>query len=263
MRLEKKITIIVAIALVLIGSVMACVAARAVGNNFSKLVNTVEYEEKTFEFTQDFDDIKIEMLAHDLQILPSSDNSTHFICHEFEQDKYTVEIRGCELVISEKETYKWTNHIMVNYPSTREILYLPKDTYRDFDCTTGSGDIDINDKFTFDDVRIGVGSGDVDLGNLKVKQKLFVKTGSGRIELTSCDGTSMELKSGSGDIRFTSCDGLNIDISTGSGDVTGSFRTAKSFDVHSGSGDVRVPTDGNGGNCRIRCGSGDITVEIR
>ena len=72
----------------------------------------------------------------------------------------------------------------------------------------------------------------------------------------------MDLKSGSGDIDFNSCDGINIVISTGSGDVTGSFRTAKTFDANSGSGDVRVPQDGNGGNCKIRCGSGDITIEI-
>ncbi len=263
MRPEKKITIIVAAVLVGLGLGMVCTASLAMRNDFSKLINTVEYEEKTFDITEDFEDIKIEMLSHDLQVLPSTDDKTHFICHEYDNDRYTVEVRGTELLISEKENFKWTDHIMVNYPSTREILYLPGDKYRDFECSLGSGDIDIQDKFTFDDLMIGVGSGDVELGNIMVRQKMAVKSGSGRIELTSCNGASMELKSGSGDILFTSCDGMNIEISTGSGDVTGSFRSAKSFDAHSGSGDVRVPSDGNGGNCRIRCGSGDIFVEIK
>ena len=47
MRLEKKITIIVAIILVIVGSSMASIAAKAVGNDYSKLVQTEEYEEKT------------------------------------------------------------------------------------------------------------------------------------------------------------------------------------------------------------------------
>ncbi|RKM59292.1 hypothetical protein D6855_10330 [Butyrivibrio sp. CB08] len=262
MRLEKKITILVAIVLVIVGGLMASFAVKAMGNDFSQLIYTEEYEKKTFDITEDFEDIKVELLSGDLQVLPSTDNKAHFIGFENEKDKFTVDVRGTELVISEKENFKWTDHIMVNYQPRKQVLYLPKAEYRDFVISTGSGDIDIHDRFTFAELEIGVGSGDVDLDNILSKERLKVKTGSGQIDLTKCDAASMELKSGSGDIRFTSCEGMNIEISTGSGDVSGSFRTAKSFDAHSGSGDVRVPSDGNGGNCKIRCGSGDIDVHI-
>ena len=262
MRLEKKITIFVAIGLVILGSFMASFAVTAAGGDFSKIVKTEEYEEKVFDITEDFEDIKVELLSHDLMVLPSEDGDTHFICHEFKNNKYTVDVRGTELVITEKESFDWKDHIMVNYPHTDEILYLPKDSYRDFEATFGSGDMNIQDKFSFAELKGNVGSGDVELNNIFAKEKLTVKTGSGKINLSSCDAASMDLKSGSGDIDFNSCDGINIVISTGSGDVTGSFRTAKTFDANSGSGDVRVPQDGNGGNCKIRCGSGDISIDI-
>ena len=262
MRLEKKITIFVAIGLVIIGSFMASFAVAAAGGDFSKIMKTEEYEEKVFDITEDFEDIKVDLLSHDIKVLPSQDGDTHFICHEFKNNKYTVDVRGTELVITEKESFDWKDHIMVNYPHTDEILYLPKDSYRDFEAELGSGDIDIQDKFSFAEVNINIGSGDVTLGNIFAIEKLHLKTGSGSIDLTSCDAASMDIKSGSGDISFTSCEAMSIVITTGSGDVEGSFRTAKSFDVHSGSGDVRVPQDGNGGNCKVRCGSGDIEITI-
>lgn len=40
----------------------------------------------------------------------------------------------------------------------------------------------------------------------------------------------------------------------------GAFR--KPFDAKAGSGDMNVPGDGNGGNCVIRTGSGDIDIVI-
>ena len=46
MRLEKKITIFVAIGLVVVGSFMASFAVTAAGGDFSKIVKTEEYEEK-------------------------------------------------------------------------------------------------------------------------------------------------------------------------------------------------------------------------
>ncbi len=320
MRLEKKITIIVAVCLVILGVCMMSVSILAAGKDFKNLMTTVEYTERTIDIAEGFDDISIEILGQDLEVYKSGDGQAHFICQETENDKYKAEVNGSTLVITEKNEEKWHLNIMELSPDVHNELYLPDRAYEDFTCSLFSGDISMKEDFRFRDVevKIGsgeaflenftaaelsatsgsgsvqlkeltvdgaevkVGSGDVNIDSLAISKKLELETnsgdieinstvsrgsfsastGSGSIDLTDCQSVSMDVKTFSGDINLKSCDAMNLNFKTGSGDVTGTLKTAKSFDADTGSGEVRVPTDGNGGNCVIRTGSGDIEIEV-
>ena len=180
-------------------------------------------------------------------------------------------------------------------------LYLPKDEYNNLVVSLGSGDLSIKEDFSFRDLEATVGSGDIQLSKIK-PEEVKVKTGSGKIAIYNSKAKSVQLKSGSGDISaedltcertfaaevssgdvslsdvtasqsfdvhtgsgditLKSCDSMSMNFKTGSGSVTGSVKSAKSFDAKSSSGDVIVPASGNGGNCVIRTGSGDIDITV-
>jgi DUF4097 and DUF4098 domain-containing protein YvlB len=320
MRLEKKITIIVAVCLVILGVCMMSVSILAAGKDFMNLISTVEYTERTIDIAEDFDEIKLELLSRDLEIYKSVDGQAHFICQESEDEKYTAEVKGNTLVITQKENAKMHISFVVVTPDVHNELYLPNKAYENFTCSLGSGDISMKEDFRFNDVEVKVGSGeaflenftaaelgvtsgsgsiglknlsadgvelkvgsgDVNIDGLAISKKLeaethsgdieinniisrgsfSVSTGSGSIDLTDCQSVSMDAKTASGDINLKSCDAMSLNFKTGSGDVTGTLKTAKSFDADTGSGDIKVPADGNGGNCVIRTGSGDIEIEV-
>ncbi|MCR5671727.1 MAG: DUF4097 domain-containing protein [Butyrivibrio sp.] len=303
MRLEKKITIFVAIALVVIGIGMMSLSLFAAGGNIMNLIKTVEYAEKTIDITdQNFTSIDIQIGAHDIQILKSDDKNTHFECHEASDDKYKIHVQGNTLVIENKASWNLKQNLLVSRPHVMEVLYLPGDTYQDFTCKVGSGDVYLQPEFTFDNVEVSVGSGEATLENFRAKD-IKVHSGSGDIYLKDMVSAGVDIHIGSGDItvnnldcesefqaesmsgkikltdvvsdnRFYSstgsgdiyldgCDGHSMEFKTGSGDVQGTLLTAKKFDAKSGSGDIRIPQDGGEGRCNIKTGSGDIDISIK
>ena len=301
MRTEKKIAIIIAVVMVLAGSSMAGFAVRSVGGNFRKMFHTQNYQEQTKEITEAFDDIEIDIMDQDLHFKRSADKRAYVTYSESEKIKYNVSVSGRTLKIEEKSDNSFLNINFGDIEAHPVELYLPEDQYNDLTVDVGSGDIYLQESFKLRDVDMKVGSGDVYLSDA-MAEVVDLKTGSGQIWLTgsqcvsatihsgSGDLTAQELickksfsadtgsgklfltdvtatesfnaKASSGDIFLTSCDGMKMELRTGSGDITGSIKTAKTFDAHAGSGDVRVPSDGNGGSCQIKTGSGDIEITV-
>ena len=303
MRTEKKVAIIVAVMMVILGSVMAASAFRTAEAEMKTSYKDEDYQEKKIEIAESFDDIEIKLLDRDLEILRSSDNKAYFECREGKRAKFEAYVSGGTLKVEEELESKVFNidGLFVDGINFDTKLYLPKDSYNNLTVSLGSGDINSKENFSFRDIDVVVGSGDVYLSNLaseEVKGKtgsgqvwfydskakrVQIKSGSGDIavenlacertfeaEVSSGDVTltevtasqSFDVSTGSGDITLRSCDSMNINMKSGSGKIRGSVKTAKSFDAKSGSGDVNVPESGNGGNCVIRTGSGDIDITV-
>lgn len=301
MRTEKKIAIIVAVVMVMIGLSMAAATVRSVGGNFGAMFKTQNYKEQTKEITEAFDDIDLDIMDQDIYIKRATDKRAYVIYSESEEIRYNVSVSGKTLKIEEKSENKFLNIKIGDMEAHSVQLYLPETQYNNLTVALGSGIIYLQDNFKLRDVDMKVGSGDVYFSdaiaeevNLKTgsgqiwftgsqcasatmhsgsgdltaqdlicKKSFSVDTGSGKIFLTDVTATeSFYAKASSGDIFLDSCDGMKMELRTGSGDVTGSIKTAKTFDAHAGSGDVRVPSDGNGGSCQIKTGSGDIEITV-
>ena len=301
MRTEKKIAIIIASSMMIVGLSIAGTAIKSVGGDFRSMFKKQEYQEQTKEITEAFDDIEIDVLDQDLYIKKSTDKRAYFICSESKDIKYDIAVSGKTLPIKEKSENKILHFSFGDMDSHPAQLFLPQDQYNNLKAHVGSGDMYLEENFTFRDVTLNVGSGDINLDKLDAEE-VNLKTGSGQICFTGSQTVSTNLHSGSGDLKaqdivckkgfsadtgsgelvltnvtstesfyakassgdisLNSCDSMKMEFHTGSGDITGSIKTAKTFDAHSGSGDVRVPVDGNGGNCLIKTGSGDIEITV-
>jgi DUF4097 and DUF4098 domain-containing protein YvlB len=283
MRTEKKIAIIIAVILVVFGVGMATVSMVSVAGDFKKVIkNNANYVEKTYDVTEDFDFIDFSISSDDIRFEKSSDNNTHFTCKEAEDIKYVVKVDGKTLKIKQEENNRLYLNFGINNEDTTAVLYLPKDSYEKLSGKTGSGDINLNESFSFSEISLEVGSGDISLSDVKCKFILYAKTssgdietknvtsegsfsattGSGNVKLENSNGANVAIKTGPGNVKLKAFDGTSIGITTGSGDVEGTLRSAKQFDAKASSGDVNVTGYGDGGTCTVRTGSGDITLSV-
>ncbi len=264
MRTEKKIAIIVASVMLALGLIMAAASFRGFISEIKSSADNSEFTEQTKEISDSFEDIDLHIMDQDISILKSDNGKAYLVCYESEKVKYDVSVSGKTLKIEEKARRSFfdVDDLWSFGKSYHSKLYLPEDKYNNINARVGSGDLLIED-FEADSMQLKTGSGDIAAENLKCRRELSAEVGSGKIFLTEVNvSASLKAHTGSGDIILKSVDGMNIDLSTGSGDITGSVRTAKSFDAHAGSGDVDVPADGNGGNCVIKTGSGDISITV-
>jgi DUF4097 and DUF4098 domain-containing protein YvlB len=282
MRTEKKVAIIVATALMLVGISMISVSVSGAGLDYKKLVKTENYEEKTYDISEGFNNIELSIGSNDVIIKKSDDSNAHFTCGENEKIVFEVGVKAGTLTIEEKSVKPWTISFNLDITPIDNVLYLPKDSYDQLSASLGSGDITIDHGFDFSELALKIGSGDINVSNVKCQNKFsadtssgritvagttsdgsfYSRTGSGKINLSSCEGVTLEAKTGSGSITVSDCDATSINMHTGSGDITGTLRTGKKFDVHAGSGDVRVPSDSGTDTCTIKTGSGDIEISV-
>ena len=302
MRIEKKIAIIVASLMLVVGLVMAAASFRAAAGDIKESVSQNQYEAVTKDIAEDFENIEIEIGDQNLEIKKSDNNKTYLVCGENDNVRFNVSVSGKTLMIEEKTDKRIMNlDDLFSINDFTSELYLTEDEYQNLKVHIGSGDIKMEDAFTFRDVHVAmgsgdgyifkvkaeeinaklgsgqfwlaesrcksanitVGSGDISVENLECSRDFFAKSSSGKLFLTDVIASaSMEASTGSGDIFLKRCDSLGMNFKTGSGDITGSVKTAKSFDAKAGSGNVNVPGDGNGGNCVIRTGSGDIDIVV-
>ncbi|MCR5634623.1 MAG: DUF4097 domain-containing protein [Lachnospiraceae bacterium] len=278
--MAKKASVYIAIGLIIIGLGIAFTGMSMKSFSFDSISSEPPYEEKTYDVTEDFDNIDLSVGSADIEILLSDDDDTHFICYENDNKTHDVTVEGDTLIIKEKQLKK----LQIGFyfgNENKSKLYLPKDEYDEFIINVGSGDLAF-DSFSFASVNAEVGSGAItirncevsgdacfDIGSGKVIIENFTcdngsfKAGSGDYELTNmiCSG-NLDLEVSSGDVEMDKCDADNMSISASSGTIEGTVLSKFDYEISVASGDTKVPDNGNDGTCKIKVGSGDVRIEL-
>ena len=209
-------------------------------------------------------EVRFHLGAEDVEIVSQDGSEATFIIKKtwrandkeygeelLDEAKITIERDGERLVIKrEGSTIRdgW-DMITKGYVSIDITAMLPEDLA--LNISTGSGDIDLDDRTA--PVDISTGSGDVVAAHMD--GGLDMTTGSGDLHLTGVKGL-LKFSSGSGDVSVTEAAG-RAEISTGSGDVE-IDRAGGDVKVSTGSGDIDVGT--LEGDLHARASSGDVMV---
>ncbi len=283
MKKAIKITILIAVGLVVLGLGMVFVSVAAGGFDIRNVVKTRTYVEKTYEVTEDFENLQLDFSSNDLQVLPSENGKMKLVCYESDNITYDVKVENKTLVIEEKidTTIGSIFNFEFNFEDQTNKLYLPKDQYKDFELNLNSGDFTSNESFTFRDVNLDVSSGDVYLSDL-IARDLFVDCSSGDVGLS---GVSVEnltanvssgridientyvnkilkMKSSSGSASLIKTQCTEADIRVGSGSIeVADFTAADGFDIHVSSGSANLNNVVTDGFFRVKTGSGSIRLE--
>jgi hypothetical protein len=256
-----------------------------------------EYIENTYEITNDFKDIKIDIKESNVKIVEEASNA-RIETKQKENTDFVVEVKNDVLTIVETSNYKWYQHIW-NIRKNVVTIYIPYKTIGNLDIDGSTSDIKIDDNISFSDVRIKLSTGDTYLSSIKAKSlDLYCSTGDIIVNNVNVD-SDIKLDTSTGDIKLikTDCKTLNINISTGdvflsdvlvlgdmiidgdtsdvylerfdatnieieisTGDVKGTILTPKIFMTKSSTGYISVPEIQNGGKCKITTSTGDIII---
>ena len=276
------------------------VVAAASGNMDMK---GMSYDMKRFEVGDAFSDIRIEDAECSVRILRATDGECRVVCPEKRDGSiyHTVAVSDGVLCVQRHDSRKWYQYIGISLGAPEVAVYLPERAYGELALQTVSGDIQVDDGFTFESARLLSTSGSIRMlsdaqkalhanstsGRITVENaapealaaesvsgrvvlshirsgEISARTTSGRIELTDAIAEGgLYARSVSGGVALDGCDGGDIRIETTSGSVKGTLLSDKMFTADSTSGSVKVPRSAAGGACEISTTSGSIAIEIR
>ncbi len=294
----KRAFIIIALVLILIGTVVICAAFAVSGFDFKKL-STVTFESKVHQLSEEVNSLDVSIM-NDLRIESSPDGVCRVISYESNRVSHLVSVENGVLKIEaeDKTSFrKWWENISITAESEWVTVQLPEEKYDGLKIKTMSGDIGIVSDLSYGEVTIESTSGDVfavgEMGSLKVKStsgdveisyasvngNAEVKTTSGDVEIKSTSSSDLQIRSTSGEIELDdvkSAGNLSIKTTSGdieldgcsadesvtlestSGDIGGKLVGSWSFITDTKSGNVRLPIGSSEKECRIKTTSGNI-----
>lgn len=300
MKKGKKITLIVAGCLVLLGLILAGAGMAAIGFEPNRL-SAADYHTEHYEITEAFQNISISGADSDVHLYPSESDTCKVVYTEDKDVPLEIAVEEGTLDIRRQPGPTWQVQFGIYLGETGVSVYLPKEQYDSLEIHTSSGNITVSDGIEVgsatvqstsgeieilsspngkqtvstqsgnihiadgepESLQVQSTSGDITLENGKVNASIQMKSSSGGMTLTQVIVTGpICLQSTSGDIELNSCDGEELEIQTTSGNVSGTLLSEKVFQIATSSGTVDAPYSGSGGKCKITTTSGDVEFTI-
>ena len=265
-----------ALSLIVIGLIMFVLVMTFNGWNFKNL-SKQEYVMNTYEITEDFESIIIDVTTADVKILPSTDNQCKIEIYEDKSNPHKAEATNKTLTI---EKQKSKNFSIFNFESSKITVYLPNQQYKSLLIEVTTGDIDL-DTVNVESLDFYVTTGDVSVKNVNCSETVIINSNTGKTDLTNincknlkANGTTnnailnniiaiekLEIRITTGDVTLNNCDAAEIYIKVTTGNVSGNLLTGKIFDVQTTTGNKNVPAT-TGGMCKIEATTGDISITV-
>lgn len=300
MRKGVKISLAVALSLIVTGMAAIALGGAIMGFDFTKM-DTTTYIKRSETVEESFNEIEIDCTAADVTVLPASDGVCRVESRLNKDIEYSVAVENGKLKV-QYGPFEWYQHFGIHFLKNVYItVYLPEAQYGSLQLNLRSGDA-LLENMQIEKTKIDNCSGDVQVKNLKgellsvettsgdigvcyteVAGDLSVKTTSGDVKIQSTNVLSLlahavsgdveiedmlakeniTLESTSGDVEFSRMDAKTLKIETTSGDVEGTLLSVKCFICDSTSGDVYTPdSDSNAGKCIVHTTSGDIQIRV-
>lgn len=279
MRKGKKIALLVAVLLVVLGAALG-VGAALLGDLTLEGLDAQELVTETIPITEDFQNISINDSFSDIYFLPSEDDTCKLVFTRLTDVTYTAGVEGDTLAITGEDGRKWYEMIQFGpgWGELEMVVYLPETQYRDLTITSGAGDLKIPSNFVFDFALLTTASGDV-IFRGGVEKALTLQTASGDILAENVRAESIQINTASGTIALNTVTvggNLNLDSTSGDLDLTGvmcgeltansssgemacrDVLAERTIQMDSASGEIRL-VDCDASSLVLTSSSGDIT----
>lgn len=254
---------------------------------------------RIYTIEENYKGINIVGKTLDINVYLSNENKIVYT----ENKKVTIETKVVDGVLNVKQNDNLKFYDMLfNFTHFNVDLYLTSNLIDSLNIESKTGDIEINNGFTFSDVDIVNSTGDIEL-KANVTNNLSVKNSTGDIEIENINvGGNVMLEASTGDIELhnVNCNKLDVKVSTGdtdlfnvivngdlnmkgstgnvkldgfdanniyievsTGNVRGTIISDKVFNARSETGKVRVPETYSGGICKIITSTGNIIISYK
>ncbi len=239
MRNVKKTWFLIAAFLLVVGLLLFGGAMIALGFDFTKL-NTGKYETNTYEISEDFRGISIDVSTTEIEFVLSDHEKCKVVCFEDEKEKHSVAVKDRTLIIDTEDTRKWYDHIGFTLGSPKMTVYLPKAEYASLLINTHTGDIEIPDDFQFENLKISGTTADVEC-LASGSNDMEIKLSTGKIKVNDITAGALDLSTTTGNIKVNSvtCGGtIGVSVSTGSAEIANV--SCETFTSHGTTGHITL-----------------------
>ena len=291
---KSSIALIIAGALILTGIALIVIG----GTCPYKPFNYLEASPVNVEIVEDFDEVRIETTSDDVEIRVSEDGKARIESQENDERRLIIHRQSGTLFIERENSESWISFWRADRMDGKITVFLPQKVYDKLDIVVTSGDIYAADGLKFGSVSLYTTSGDIDVRGITAddivshttsgatefcdimagKIKISATSGNTKLSEVACESLKMHSTSGehelsdvsvvaaaeiettSGDIEFERLSAAYINIDGTSTDIDGSIVGPMVYSVKTTSGDVEIPFSAEGGECRLKTTSGDITI---
>lgn len=255
---KTKIWLVVAVLLILIGSIVLGVVMMKLNWDFTAL-STTEYETNTTNVDAEYKNISITTDTADIELVFSDESKV--VCREQINAKHLVEVKDGTLFVKLSDDRKWYEHVGINFEGSKITVYLSQKDYGTVSVKTATGNVKAED-LTAELVDISVTTGRINLAHIDCKN-LTTNGNTGKTILKNVIvAEKLYVTRTTGGVNLDGCDASEIVIKTNTGDVTGTLLTEKVFIAHTDTGRVKVPNTTSGGRCEITTDTGNIKITI-
>ena len=275
-----KTAVIWAIVLIVAGLILTAIPHFAVGFDFTKL-NTEKFTTNTHIVEESFQNIQISTKIGDIHLVLSDNDACRVECMESEKYNFSVSVVDNTLTIQDRDSRAWYEHIGIHMIEPKVTVYLPETAYEKLQATSTTGNVKVEDGFSFQNATLEVTTGDIDwFGSNATNMALQATTGditltdvatdvlaikvtTGDAWLTLTTAHALSATASTGDILFDRFDARSMNIKATTGDVIGTLLTPKQFVAHVTTGDVQVPHSNNTTDtCKITVTTGHIRLDL-
>lgn len=268
MKKSFWISIIVAGGLILAG--LACIAVGHGLGGHRILMEDSLYDGHTVDGThhisQDFDRIRINVIAAGVELIPSEDDKCRVMTKDSEYVEYTVSVVEDTLVVRATDTRKWYERLFAPSVSGRSVkVALPREEYTSLDVKTISGQVNINVRYTFsEDVTLTSTSGNIGTaasigGHLDMRSTSGDLYAMGFLNTVTARSTSGKITLG-GKTDYGDCTAATADLETTSGEIRVKTATLERLSAQTGSGGIRMESVTVTGDTSAETTSGGISL---
>lgn len=236
---KTKIWLIVAVSLILIGSLIFAGVMSMLEWDFTKLT-TEKYETNEHTVSGEYRNIIVKTKTANVDFIPSANGGTSVVCYEAKKQQHTVSLDGDTLVVEINDERKWYDHIGIGFISPKVTVYIPQGEYNSLSVKTSTGDVDIPRELVFDSIDIAGSTGDITcrasvMGLIKIKNS----TGDICLENVSAGRLDLKLTTGKVSLSDISCESdVSVEVSTGKTELTDI--TCKNVISDGGTGSIRL-----------------------
>ena len=241
MRKGIVILLIVAAALTLLGGIIFTIGIITM-NSQNITFSHGQYQETTYSGIEEIKSITVSGGTDDIKILPYDKDGYLVKCFEQTKVYNSVSVKDGVLCIERQDARKWYDCISLFSKPTRVTVYIPEGIYDSLKINTNTGNVFVEQNFTFDNVDISCSTGDIQfLASTQHTLKLSVSTGN----VTLGDGSK----------TFNQGD-VSIKVSTGKTEIKGT--TCTSFTSTGDTGDIFMSNLVSTGDMNITRSTGDV-----
>ena len=219
-----------------------------------------DYETASFDVSDNFDDISIEVDTADVNFLVSEDDKCHVVSYTQKNINCSVMVEDNVLKISTQDDRAWYEYIHIGVEKSSLCIYLPKSEYSALTLNGSTGDIMLSQNFKFESIDIAISSGDLNI-SASADGAVKLKARTGDISLSDMSAESIAITVSTGDItvKDVACDGdISLKSTTGKSNLKNI--TCNNLSSNASTGDIEMENVISGGKITMKRGSGDVSM---